>query len=128
MKIKNKILSYFLLIIFTAISFYFFGVLFAIIYSSRLEGIAWGFYFGIFSGQVILSIYQKEKIIDAIIKSIIYTFLVLGCLFVIGKYLIPKFQLNGWIVFMLLIIFSSEISSFIIKVLIHISRKNSNED
>jgi len=129
MKIKNKILSYFFLIVFSAISFYVFGVMFAIIFSSRGEGIRWGFIFGIFFGQILLSIYQKEIIIVAILKSVIHIFLV----FVFNKYLfpnmIPDIQLNNWwIMFISSIIFSSEVSSFIIKVLITICRNNSNKD
>jgi len=128
MKIKNKILSYFLLIVFTAISFYFFTVLFNIFYGNRYEGIAWGFYLGIFFGQVLLSIFQREKFLRTIIKSIIYTLLLFGCLFITGKYLLKKFELNGWIMFrwfiiILLTISSLEISSYITNKSIFIARK-----
>lgn len=127
MKIKNKILSYFLLIVFTAISFYFFGFLFVLIYSNRIAGVVGGFFLGIFFGQFLLSIYQKEKIVVALMKSIIYTPLILIGYSIISKNL-TLFQLNKWssvrwFMYLLLIILISEFSSFITNKSIFIARK-----
>lgn len=110
---KNKILSYLLLLGFTLIASILLMFVFVFIFSSREKGIAWGICAGIIVGQIALSIFQKQKVISIIFSTIIYALLVFICLYGVTNFMKPLFQLGKFILYALSFIVCWEISLYI---------------
>ena len=112
--LKVKILHYFILLGITLLACFLFMFIFVFIFSSREKGIAWGICTGIIAGKVLLSIFQKHRIISIILSTIVYSLLVFLCMYIITNYMKTLLNLVKYFLYVLSLIVSWEISLYIV--------------
>jgi uncharacterized membrane protein (UPF0136 family) len=114
MILRTKLLAYVLLFGLTLISGIVLVLVCIFITSSRETGMAWGICAGIFCGHIGLAIFQKHKIVPAILTTIIYSLSVFLFMYAITNYIKALAPTVKFILYGLSVIISWEISQFVV--------------